>query len=96
MAKKEVTTRITTGQIKELLTQDIEQLANEMAKAINNARDGSIIDDSEMPVFEANGKFRQKAFEKVLDLVQKKHEAFSPSGQKTSKSRKKKGHTPDN
>jgi hypothetical protein len=52
-----------------------------MAAAMNEAKAGSIIADSELAVFEASGEFRQQAFEKALSLVQAKHEAFSPSTQ---------------
>lgn len=76
--------RITAEEVKALLAGDIDRLTEQMAAAMNDARAGSIIDDSELPVFEANGEFRRQAFEKVLDLVQQKHEAFSPSADRAS------------
>ena len=71
--------KVTAEEIKALLAGDFEAFAEQMAAAMNEAKAGSIIADSEMPVFEASGEFRQQAFEKALSLVQAKHEAFSPS-----------------
>jgi len=73
--------KVTAEEIKGLLAGDFEAFAEQMAAAMNEAKAGSIIADSEVPVFEASGAFRQQAFGKVLDLVQAKHEAFSPSAQ---------------
>jgi hypothetical protein len=74
--------KVTVEEIKGLLAGDFERFAEQMAAAMNEAKAGSIIADSELPVFEASGEFRQQAFEKVLGLVQQKHEAFSPSAQR--------------
>jgi len=71
--------KVTAEEIEALLLGDFRAFSEQMAAAMNEARAGSIIDDSEMPVFEASGKLRQQAFEKALSLVQQKHEAFSPS-----------------
>jgi hypothetical protein len=71
--------KVTAEEIKGLLTGDFDRFAEKMAVAMNEAKAGSIIADSELPVFEASGKFRQQSFEKVVGLVQQKHEAFSPS-----------------
>jgi hypothetical protein len=54
-----------------------------MAAAMNDAKAGRIIADSEEPVRDAHGKFRQQAYEKVISLLQAKQEAFSPSAQRT-------------
>ena len=51
--------KVTAAEIKGLLSEDFDQFAEQMAAAMNEARAGSIIDDSEMPVFEASGKLRQ-------------------------------------
>ena len=72
---------VTVEEIEALLAGDIRRFSEQMAAAMNEAKVGSIIDDSELPVFEASGEFRQQAFEKALSLVQAKHEAFSPSAQ---------------
>ena len=73
--------QVTVEEIEALLAGDIRRFAEQMARAMNEAKAGSIIADSEMPVFEASGEFRQQAFEKALSLVQAKHEAFSPSAE---------------
>ena len=73
--------KVTGEEIQELLAVDFERFAEQMAAAMNEAKAGSIIADSELPVFEASGAFRQQAFERALSLVQAKHEAFSPSAE---------------
>ena len=71
--------KVTVEEMEALLAGDFRRFAEQMAAAMNEAKAGSIIDDSEVPVFEASGEFRQRAFEKALGLVQARHEAFSPS-----------------
>lgn len=73
--------KVTAEEIKALLAGDFEAFAEQIVAAMNEAKAGSIIADSELQVFEASGEFRQQAFEKALSLVQQKHEAFSPSTQ---------------
>lgn len=74
--------KVTVDEIEALLAGDFREFAERMAAAMNEAKVGSIIDDSEVPVFEASGEFRRQAFEKALGLVQARHEAFSPSAQR--------------
>ena len=76
--------KVTAEEIKAMLEGDIRVLASEMAAAMNNAKGGRIIADSEEPVRDAHGKFRQQAYQKVISLLQAKQEAFSPSAQRTS------------
>ena len=71
--------KITAEEIKAMLSGDLDALAEEMAAAMNSAKAGRIIADSEEPVRDAHGKFRQQAYEKVISLLQAKQEAFSPS-----------------
>jgi len=71
--------KVTVEEMEALLAGDFRRFAEQMAEAMNEAKAGSIIADSEVPVFEASGEFRQQAFEKALCLVQARHEAFSPS-----------------
>lgn len=71
--------KVTVEDMEAILAGDFRRFAEQMAAAMNEAKAGSIIADSELPVFEASGEFRQQAFEKALSLVQAKHEAFSPS-----------------
>ena len=58
---------------------DFERLAEEIAQAMNAARGGRVIADSEEPVRDASAVFRQRMYEKVIGLLQQKQEAFSPS-----------------
>ena len=74
---------VTAEEIESLLAGEIHALASEMAAAMNTAKAGRIIADSEEPVRDAHGKFRQQAYEKVLGLLQAKQEAFSPSANRT-------------
>jgi len=75
-------TRITAEEIERMLSGEIRALAQEMAAAMNNAKAGRIIADSEELVRDAHGKFRQQAYAKVIGLLQAKQEAFSPSAQR--------------
>ena len=72
--------RITREQLKQALSADIERLVDDVVEAINNAKPGSIIDDSEEPVRDAAGQFRRMLFEKALEL-RGHSEAFSPSAE---------------
>ena len=79
--------RVTADEIREALLEDVDSLAEKMAAAMNAARDGAIIPDSELPIRDAHAKFRQASYEKAIGLVQQKHEAFSPSAQRDAESR---------
>ena len=72
--------KITKKQLKQTLSVDIDRLLDEVVEAMNTAKPGSIIDDSEEPVRDAAGQFRRMLFEKALEL-RSQSEAFSPSGQ---------------
>jgi len=72
-------TKVTAKELKVALAADIDQLAEKIAAAMNAAKAGHIIADSEEPVRDAHAEFRQKAFERALRLLQDKQEAFSPS-----------------
>jgi hypothetical protein len=74
-----MTHRISKEQMKQALAGDIERLLEAAVEAVNQAQPGHIIDDSEEPVRDAAGVFRQKLFEKALEL-RGQSEAFSPSG----------------
>lgn len=78
-------TQVSAAELKQALAKDIDALAQEMAEAVNAARDGRIIADSEEPVRDANAVFRQRVYEKALSLLQQKQEAFSPSAERTEK-----------
>jgi len=72
--------RITKEQLRKVLATDMERLLEEVAQAVNEAKPGHIIDDSEELVRDAAGVFRQKLFEKALEL-RSQREAFSPCAQ---------------
>jgi hypothetical protein len=87
--------KVTADEIEALLTGEIRVLAEEMAAAMNAAKGGRIIADSEEPVRDAHGKFRQQAYQKVLCLLQARREAFSPSSQGASPQGLQAGDAPD-
>lgn len=68
---------ISKEQLRQAVSGDIEQLLENVVKAVNEAQPGHIIDQSEEPVRDAAGQFRQKLFEKALEL-RSQREAFSP------------------
>ena len=73
---------IETEKLAELLKNDIQECIADVTEAVNTARTGAVIDDSEEPVRMATGKLRQKIFEKALQMkVDAAEAAFSPSQQ---------------
>ena len=87
--------RVTARELKQALAGEFDQLAEAMAEAMNAARDGRIIADSEEPVRDAQAVFRQQAFQKALGLLQGKQEAFSPSGRRAAEQRAADDDAPD-
>ena len=71
--------KITVKELQNAMEQEFTEMVQDVVEAMNNAKPGSIIADSEEPVRDANAKFKQQIFQKALDLLQKKQEAFSPS-----------------
>ena len=88
--------RVSAEELKQALAADFDRLAEEIAEAMNTARDGRIIADSEEPVRDASAVFRQRMFEKALDLLQNKQEAFSPSAERDAEQGQADDHAPDN
>ncbi len=86
--------KITVKELQLAVEQEVTQMVQEVVEAMNNAKPGSIIADSEEPVRDANAKFKQQIFQKTLSLLQKKQEAFSPSAE-DEKQGKQNCHTPD-
>jgi hypothetical protein len=76
--------RIEPEELQRALAAEIEQLAKETAEALNKARDGAIVADSEQIVHEAMARFRQKVYETAVQLKADKaaKAAFSPSAQR--------------
>jgi hypothetical protein len=77
--------RITAEQVQAELQGELKVLAERIAQALNTARAGRIIADSEEPVRDAHAVFRQRTYQRALDLLQQKglQEAFSPSADPT-------------
>jgi hypothetical protein len=75
---------VSPGQVKQAMAADFERLAQEVAEAMNAARDGSVIADTEELVREAHAVFRQRLYEKAICLLQNRQEAFSPSARRTA------------
>ena len=73
--------KITPQELKAAWAKDVDELAEKVAAAMNSAQPGNIIDDSEEPVRDASAEFRQRLYQKAVDLLQDKHlqEDFSPS-----------------
>ena len=73
--------RITAEELQAEFQADLKVLAEEIAAAINAAKAGRIIADSEELVRDAYAVFRQRAYQRALDLLQNKalQEDFSPS-----------------
>ena len=86
--------KITAKELQLAVEQEVTQMVQEVVEAMNNAKPGSIIADSEEPVRDANAKFKQQIFQKALSLLQKKQEAFSPSAHNEEQGTQK-SYTPD-
>ena len=77
--------KITPEELKAAWARDVDVLAERVDAAMNSAQPGNIIDDSEEPVRDASAEFRQRLYQKAVDLLQDKklQEAFSPSADPT-------------
>jgi hypothetical protein len=66
-------------QLTKTLREDFERCIDAVAQAVNSARVGAIIDDSEEPVRQATAQLRQKIFERAIQMKTDAAEAaFSP------------------
>ncbi len=79
--------RVSAEELKQAMAADIDRLAEQVAQAMNAAKDGRIIADTEEPVRRANAVFRECLYEKAIRLLQNKQEAFSPSARRAAKQR---------
>jgi hypothetical protein len=77
--------RITAEELLAGMQGDMKVLAKQISEAINKAKAGRIIADSEEPVRDACAVFRQRAYQKAIDLLGERtaKEGFSPSSQRT-------------
>ncbi len=87
--------KITAKELQLAMEQEFTEMVQDVVEALNNAKPGSIIADSEEPVRDANAKFKQQIYQKALDLLQKKQEAFPPSAEHEEQGQQD-SNTPDN
>lgn len=87
--------QVSVEEVKQVLAADFDQLAQQVAQAMNAAQAGRIIADTEEPVREANAVFREQLYEKAIGLLQKKQEAFSPSARRAAEQGGAEDHPPD-
>jgi hypothetical protein len=67
--------------LEKALRGEVKTLIAEVVEAVNQARPGRIIPDSEERVRQASALFRQRLYERALQLRQQNNEqAFSPCG----------------
>jgi len=85
--------RIEPAELKQAMAGEIEELLKETADALNKARDGAIIADSEKIVHDAMARFRKKVYEKAVQMKADKaaKAAFSPSAQRRGQGSKRQG-----
>ena len=87
--------RISAEELKAALAGDFEQLVAEVTEAMNAAKAGRIIADTEEPVRDAHAEFRQRAYQKAMELLQARQESFSPSAQRTGEQGQAEDDPPD-
>jgi hypothetical protein len=67
-------------QLASAMRQELEGMLAEVMDAVNGAKEGRLIADSERPVLELMRDFQKRVFEKALQLrVDSTESAFSPS-----------------
>jgi hypothetical protein len=73
--------RITPEQLDVALREEYHALKQHICDAMNAAKAGRIIADTEEPVRDAHAEFRQQAYQKAISLLaaQCGREDFSPS-----------------
>jgi hypothetical protein len=76
--------RVNVEELKQVMAADFDRLVEEVAVAMNAAKDGRIIADTEEPVRDAHAGFRERVYAQVIRLLQSKQEAFSPSARRAS------------
>jgi hypothetical protein len=75
--------QITAEELRAAVAGEMEVLMAEVSRALSEARSGAIIADSEEPVRAAMALFRQRVYERGVQLLADKaaKAAFPPSGQ---------------
>ncbi len=73
--------KIDAKRLEKSLREEFERCIAAVVQAVDGARIGAILDDSEEPVRQATAQLRQKIFEKAIQMKTDAAEAaFSPSG----------------
>ena len=75
--------KITSEELQAAMKDEFQELVEEVVEAVNAAQPGRIIADSEEPVRDASAVFRERLYQKAMDLLQDKQEAFPPSADGT-------------
>jgi len=75
---------IDSAALQKELQEEFEACIKQVTEAVNTARPGAVINDSEEPARVAIGLLRQKIFEKAIQMKADAAEkaAFSPSAQR--------------
>jgi len=79
--------QVNVEELKRAMAADFERLAEQVVEAMNGAKDGSVIADTEELVRRANAAFRERLYAKAIRLLQNKQEAFSPSARRAQEQR---------
>jgi hypothetical protein len=77
---------VSKAQLKRALRDDFKQLVEDVAGAVNQAPDGAVIAASEFQVRDLLAKFREKVYQKAIQMRSEAAEAaFPPSGRRGRK-----------
>lgn len=87
--------QVSVEQLKQVMSADFERLVAQVAAAMNAAKEGHIIADTEELVRDANAVFREQMYARAIGLVQSQQEAFSPSARRASEQGPTADHAPD-
>ena len=72
--------QVNRDQLASDLRQELEQTLAQVMDAVNSAKDGRLIEDSEQPVFDLMKRLECRVFQKALQLrVDSTESTFSPS-----------------
>lgn len=72
--------KITSKQLREVMSDEIRGLVEEVTGAVNEAPDGSVISGSEEAVRDAMARFREQVYQRAIQLrTEAAQAAFSPS-----------------
>jgi len=76
--------QVSVEQLKQVMAADFERLVAQVAAAMNAAKEGHIIADTEELVRDATAVFREQMYARAIGLLQSQQEAFSPSARRAS------------